>query len=220
MPASPKPYLDALFDHDPAVGEAWYWQDPAAKFQEALDELNRNEGLVVDVLRAAFGDFVTHMADYSPWQVATGVYFIFNNSLSNFAFALKSPARPLQHRVAVVAGLRQVFDRVFERHCEEGLGHLDQADNTLNKVCYMFWDVTPIMRLGVPEISAECLGVMRHCLKSRNAALIESALHGLGHSASAFPEAMEAIDEYMRGSFTKTPELLAYAGRARLGLIA
>ena len=218
MRADPKPYIDAIFGHDPRQGE-WYWAEPAPQHMPSLRALEHDAGLTVDVLLKAFREFDSHLAGYAPWQVATGFNFIFNNSLSNLAFALKSPARPATTRAAVVTSLRSVFDRVFEPHCERVLCHLDRSSSELNRICYMFWDVTPILHFGVEEIRRECFSLMKHCLGSSNPAVVESAIHGLGHNALKDPHARDLVDAYIRRPGLREPDLVAYARRARTGMI-
>jgi hypothetical protein len=212
-----EPYLDALFDHDEAQGQ-WYWRDLGSEALQPLTHMQQEEWVVVEVLDRAFSDFDRFLARFTPWQLATGINYVFNNSLSSFAFAVMHPGTPLERRVAMVGRLRVIFDRVFERHCVPSLAHLSKLPD-VNGICYMFWEVTPIMNLDFPAITEAAYGVIEHCLASSNVAVVESALHGLGHRVRADAKAARMIDQYIRQADSARPELLAYARAAQVGAV-
>lgn len=212
-----EPYLDALFDHDEAQGE-WYWRDLATETPWSLIHMQQEEWIVVEVLDRAFSDFDRYLGRFTAWQIATGINYVFNNSCSGFAFAVMHPGSSVERRVAMVGGLRVIFDRVFARHCAPALLHLNKLPE-INGICYMFWEVTPIMNLEFPAIRRAAYGVLEHCLHSTNIAVVESALHGLGHEAHADPTAVAIIDGYIARATKAPPELLAYAHAARSGRI-
>ena len=216
MPENIDRYIQALFDHDEAVGE-WYFKDGRPEQEAALQELDSDDALTVAVLDRAFNDFDRHLAAYSPWQVGTGFHYIFAGGLGEFSFALKNEAIPLETRVRVVTGTKSVFDRVFEPHCK--VGAYGRHTRDLNQACFIFWDSTPLMYLGVKEISDAGLDVMRHCLESSNPAVVESGLHGLGHSVDDFPKAWRIVDDYIRTKIHQHPGLLKYAHAAREGSV-
>jgi hypothetical protein len=61
---------------------------------------------------------------------------------------------------------------------------------------------------------------MRETLRLPNPACQESALHGLGHWAHAYPAfAAATIDAYLAANPTLRPELARYAEAARSGCI-
>ena len=219
MPRPLDDYIGTLFDHDEAKGDWYFKEEEDAYRRELLQDLFNDDSIVVEVLDIAFNKFEDHLSKYSSWQIATGVEFVFHGGLSDLCFALKNPDVPIERRVSVVSGLKTVFSEVFEKHCVEALGDLDQGSRKLNDICFLFWEVAPMMAWGIKEVDRECLAVMSHCLQSRNLAVVESALHGLGHAVSDYPEAREIIDRYISGSYRKTPGLLDSAHRARTGMI-
>lgn len=210
-----EPYLNDLFGHDEAAGK-WYWRDWSAEVLPAFGRMHQEDWVVVEVLSRAFGDFDRHLARFTPWQLATGVYYAFNNSMSNFAYAVRDPRSPIERRVAMVANLSTIFDRVFEPHCVPVLAHLHKTTE-INSICFMFWDETPVIQRDIPGIPEAAYSVLEHCLHSTNIAVVESALHGLGHEARADPTAVAIIDGYIARATEAPPELLAYAHAARIG---
>lgn len=208
--------LDALFSHDPQQTD-WYWTEPSPEHAAALEVLHADPAAVVDMLDEMLGGIDDLLLLYGPQRLGAGVNFIFNASLSDFAFSLGDAATPQERRVRVAQNLRLLFDRLFTPHCRHALSHLAPS-GSLNGVCYMFWDVTPLMQVGAPEVSRACLEVMEHCLASPNPAVVESGLHGLGHAVHAFPEARIAIEAWLQ-SASGSAELRAYAVRARAGAI-
>ena len=209
-------YIQALFDHDEAGGE-WYFNDGTPEQEAAMQELDADDALAVTVLDQAFNDFDQHLASYSPWQIGTGFHFIFAGGLGEFSFALQNETIPLETRVRVVTGTKTIFDRVFEPHCKAGAFGRHTRD--LNQACFIFWDSTALMHLGVEEICVAGLDVMRHCLESSNPVVVESGLHGLGHSVGEFPIARQIVDDYIRGKIHRHPGLLDYAHAAREGSV-
>src|SRR6185295_87095 len=95
----------------------------------------------------------------------------------------------------------------------------------LNHICYMWWDVFIISGNseddGMRPLNEACLAVMEQCLALSNVAVLEGALHGLGHFVNGYPEqCREAIDRFVaeRGS-ELPPQLHRYGMAARTGAI-
>jgi hypothetical protein len=114
---------------------------------------------------------------------------------------------------------------LFQPRCAPVLSHLDEpGGNELNRICYMWWDIMPI---GAPAASPPsdpihdaCLSEMQDILQLPSPACQESALHGLGHWARAYPEFTAAtIDAYLAANAKLRPELVRYAQVARAGCI-
>jgi hypothetical protein len=65
-----------------------------------------------------------------------------------------------------------------------------------------------------------CIEVMEETLKLPSEACCESALHGLGHEEDKVPETVHRIiDKFLAERSSVSPELRAYAARAREGAI-
>jgi hypothetical protein len=169
------------------------------------------------------------LSPYSDNQVAQGLDFIFNNSLSNLCFGMRDAKVDLERKVEAFGSLRQLFFEVFEPRCKQVLSSNKQvSQGLLNGVCYMFWDVTPLAGpFSMPTkeenraLNEAVIGVMAATLKSRNPAVAESGLHGLGHAVFMTPKlALPPIDDYLKRQAGKQAEaLLQYAKAARTGMI-
>ena len=101
---------------------------------------------------------------------------------------------------------------------------MSRAAIELNQVCYMWWDIIPLAASSKPRqpdpIHEASLAVMRATLRLPNPACQESALHGLGHWAHAYPEFTAAtIDAYLAANPKLRPELVRYAQAARSGCV-
>jgi hypothetical protein len=166
---------------------------------------------------------------FSDDQVAQGFDFIFNSSLSNLCFGFREAQVDFERKVEVFASLRQLFFGVFEPRCKPVLSAYSQIrQGKLNGVCYMFWDVTPLAgpfstpsKVENRALNEAVIGVMVACLKSKNPALVESGLHGLGHAVFFTPNlAQPPIDAFLKTQAGKQPAaLLEYAKAARTGMI-
>jgi hypothetical protein len=92
----------------------------------------------------------------------------------------------------------------------------------------MWWDVIPIHGTSEKErndrrpnpLDQACLAVMRDTVRLPNPACQESALHGIGHWALAYPAfAATTIDAYLAANPKLRPELVRYAQAARTGSV-
>jgi hypothetical protein len=212
-------WIDYVFDHAvPQDGEAWYrdfeadWWSPQP--EQAIAYLTRlfdNPGSLLD--------------RFADNQIGQGLRYLVDNSISNHCVALATGAVPLAQRVPCIHAMLSLFIKLFEPRCRPMLSHLDEAgESKLNGVCYMWWDIMPLAALskpGAPDpIHDACLAVMRSTLALPNPACQESALHGLGHWAHAYPEFTAAtIDAYLAANSKLRPELLRYATSARAGCV-
>src|SRR5207248_734994 len=94
----------------------------------------------------------------------------------------------------------------------------------LNQICYLWWDSLPLFgepeKLGRREVDAAYLEVMRLTLDLDSDACRESALHGLGHWAYAYPKEVKTIiDAWLDRHEALDEQLKAYARAARRGRI-
>jgi hypothetical protein len=140
-------------------------------------------------------------------------------------FALTDLSSPLPARVRCVESFASLFEKLFAARCSNHLSHLSPPDpNPLNLACYMWWDVIPFF--GAPEDAARAqlddaaLAVMEAILSSDSLACRESALHGLGHWPTCYPERVgDIIGRALSRGGNWPPELVAYAGNARRGCV-
>ena len=160
---------------------------------------------------------------YTDAQVAMGLDYIFNPSCSDTAFSLRSESVPVSQRLSAIQSIGTLYTDCFARRCTTAGGPTGEKVGTdLNDICYMLWDVTPIVCVGDTLDSSVYLSasltVLQNALGLHNAACIESALHGLGHLHAFAPlEVERIIDEFLRRSSDLSLSLLRYATAARDG---
>jgi hypothetical protein len=199
---------------------AWYWNEPD-EWVSRLDVIRSTE-----FLTQLFEQSASLLAPYSDAQLNQAFWYLVSDSSgSGYAFGLLDPAvSPLQ-QIRCIEVIDPLFAEVFARRCSPHLSHLDEAGaNPLNTIVYMWWDVLPIC--GTPndparhEIDQTCLTVMGKVLGIDSLACQESALHGLGHWKSAYPEQVEKlIDDFLNTHPQVRAELKNYAMQAKTGYI-
>jgi hypothetical protein len=140
-------------------------------------------------------------------------------------FALTDTSAPLQTRIRCVESFCSLFEKLFATRCSNHLSHLSPATaSPLNVACYMWWDIIPFH--GAPddalrhELDAAALSVMEEILSLDSLPCRESALHGLGHWHSCYPDRVrEIIGRAMSHGQGWSPELSAYARSAKSGCV-
>ena len=211
-------WLNYLFDRPECdYGHHWCFND---------------EGPVWDVPNELSAEFIARtyeesehwMRRFSIPQIAAGLRYTWNPTCSNVVFAIRHEPVPWPLRQRAIRALVPLYQHCYQNLCERGLSHLGEClDNPLNEVCYMYWDVCPFY--GQPEkrenhaLDKECLGVMEATLQIDHDACRESALHGLGHWALAYPSRASSIIEQELNPLRDQlrPELWVYAENAKMG---
>lgn len=212
-------WLTYVFDHPVAEsGQEWYWADDA----------NWWDGPPTDTLHfltRAFEHAAELLQRYSDAQLNQGLWFIADNACSNHMFALLDSGVPWAARQRCVRSIHSLFEQCFARRCTSHLSHLDEPGaSLLNLVCYMWWDIIPIM--GQPNnpdqllLDQEILDVMQSTLQLDSIPCQESALHGLGHWQMYYPERVTGvIDRFLQGNKGLREELRTYAMNAYRGCV-
>jgi hypothetical protein len=218
-------WLRYVFDRPvPEDGsDAWYWHRDDADWDSSGDP-----AAIVAYLRQLFEGAAALLQPYSDGQVAQGLRYLINNSLSNYMFPLMDPDVPWPARHRAIRAMYVVFERIFDPKCAPHLSHIltesDPERNPLNGECYMWWDVCPLQGHPGPtseedfilateelvdpgprvdphaaDLEAEILGVLERTLALDNVASQEAALHGLGHRHYKHAAQVEAIvDAYIQ----------------------
>ena len=212
--------FDLIFDH--AEGEDWYWGDAANRIEQALPS-NKPESF--DVIEAALAQVPALTDRYSAWQVATGFEFLFNNVLSSYPFLFQEERIEEGRRIRAAENLYGLFKDFFSTATTwTGPAHLqttaspDREQGYINIVCYMFWDNCPLADFGIPALRAACIDVMARCISIPSNAVIESALHGLGHLAPDDARAASLAAGFADRGIGH-PKLIAYARAASAGRV-
>lgn len=212
-------WIEHVFGHAvPFHGQAWY-NDLES------DQWSPTPQQAVDYLLRLFAAPEALLQSFALGQIAQGFYYLIDSGAGGFATCFNDDTVPSDRRARGIRAMTTVFAKLFEPICTPTLSHLDEPGaGALNQVCYMWWDIMPIGAAVKPAyadpINEACLAVMRETLALTNPACQESALHGLGHWAFAYPEfTAAAIDAYLAANPTLRPELARYALAARSGCV-
>ena len=210
-------WLKLIFDHeiDERLPE-WYFQPDAET--EPVDPPT-----YIKYSTTLFRNSVELLRPYSDLQIDQGLNVLISNSASNNIFALQDKTILLEDRLAFINAIFDLNQQTFETRCTPHLSHLDRHStppevSPLNMICYMWWDIfiTPGR-----ELNDACLSVMENCLQLTNPAVLEGALHGLGHWTRSYPKRCEqAIDTFLKKRAKQLSQALrTYAMAAATGCI-
>lgn len=212
-----KEWIDFVFDH-PATGPEWYWAEDAPYWDAPAR-------LTTEYVTRLFEDPLPVLTAFSDAEVNMGLNYLISPGLGEHMFCLDDPAVEIQARVRCVRSCESLFRQLFRPRCSPHLSHRDEPGRSpLNAVCYMWWDIMPVH--GGPQeedrraLHASALEIMGAILQMDSVACQESALHGLGHWHTAFPEETERmVDAFIRSHPHSRPDLLTYARGARCGCV-
>lgn len=191
---------------------------------------NFGEGYVspVDTLTyitAAFENAGSILSPFSNAELDRGLYYLVSHA-SEDTLLLVDNDIPWEVRKRCIASFRSLFEQVFAVRCPPHLMHIDDlpGENHLNRVCYMWWDVLPVIgRANEPhgeEINHCFIDIMEATLKIDSLACRESALHGLGHWQYRYPARVATIiDRFLAENSALSPELIDYAHAAKIGRV-
>lgn len=208
-------FITDLFDHDESKGD---W-----RFDIEIDkDISENDEEVVALIIYLFQHYREDVDKYSDWQIATGLSYIFNSCFS-YAYTIRDGNAPLSDKLSAVRAIKLLYQHCFEQRCSPTLGHLDERWNSLNNLCYMLWDETPLSYCeNMPQkkhFYESVSEVMEYSLSLNNIACIESGLHGLGHLVMYFPEAADSIQNFIDTAKNIDPRLIRYVLQAKTGCI-
>jgi hypothetical protein len=210
-------WIRHVFDHEVGYPE-WHFE-PEADFWDGPP------AVTVEYMMRLFNDSLTAVQGYTEAQMNQGLWYIASNACSNCMFAVTDVSVPMPDRIECLRAIFALYRDLLAPRCSPHLGHLSEQDpNPLNSVCYMWWDLVPIV--GAPgdpsrvKLDAVILEVMRQTLLLDSPACHEGALHGLGHWAGSYPiQASAIIELFLKSNPTLRPELRRYALAAKTGCV-
>ena len=189
---------------------------------EVTREADLPAPLALDYVGRLFRESGRVLAGHSDAAVASALSRVISPEESSELRAVNDASLPMQRRIGCVEAIGELFAHTFAPRCERRLSHTGEAASPLNTVCFMWWD-TAVLHARPdrwPDLDSACLAVMRQCLELPSVACWESALHGLGHWVSDYPEVVRgAIDGFLASRQRHRPALLDYAMRARAGSV-
>jgi len=218
---APKRYEDwkrYVFDR-PVSDEPWY-------FDLYDDEFVADKNELVQLITYTFENCGTDLACYSDEQIRHGLIYMLDCGFSDVACALMDNQVSIDLRLRGISSIKYLYADCFEHRCESALGHANQSGNSLNYICYMLWDVSPLNfwegeKHPDRQIFYDAVvDVLEDVLKLNNPACVESALHGLGHMLRYHKARIsETLSTYLRRNDFVSPSLKLYAQRASTGNI-
>ena len=128
-------WLDHVFDH-PVKVPNWYWSDSAPKCP--ADRV-RIPALMAETFERSgklYEPFSNDQLEQGFW------YLIGDASPGDFTETLLDEKIPVAPRLRAVRSFVPLFEQVMAVRCTSTLSHLnEQPANSLNKSCYMWWDL-------------------------------------------------------------------------------
>jgi hypothetical protein len=182
---------------------------------------------IVELFTYTMNTSGTELSCFSDSQVGVGLDNLLNNHFADVANTVRDGEVSNNKKIAALRSLKVLYRDCLTRRAAPALGHLDEKAvcKPLNGICYMLWDVTPLSYWPDADQGAVMypviIEVMEAALQSPNCAVIESGLHGLGHTVyKCETAAVAVIDRFveMRRGHVRD-ELISYALQARTGMI-
>jgi hypothetical protein len=219
-------WLDHLFNREPdeleIEGAPWYVGESrptewAVRYEEGDTPVAQAERI-----RRLFSDAGTLLRPYSDEQVGYGVAAIVDSAAGSIR-VLGDGRVPSALRAAGLRSIVTLFSEVFARRLPTARPR-DSAESRqrmhhLDYVCYMFWDIAPIVP-GREDTTREVLKVLEATLALDSAECQKAALHGLGHWHYAVPdEVSRIVGRWLRDHPRAPDELRDYAVQASAGRV-
>ncbi|MEZ5691703.1 MAG: hypothetical protein R3D71_08580 [Rickettsiales bacterium] len=231
MSISYEEWVEKIFN--PLVeGQYYYWDDN--RTYSDIDDIISSVDKIEYLIRL-FEHSEDELSMFSDKQVSKGLWYIAGNS--EYTEVWKDDKINERQKKQFIESIYKLFVGCFVNRCERCLGHLDEkGTNPVNSICYMWWDILPIISSKKTDDYLLFLDIMKKILSINHVACQESALHGLGHWHNSHPEIVEdIIDNYLArfgNLFTQKkgkrvlkdpkqelPKILRYALQARTGCV-
>ena len=206
-------FVRLVFDHE---DPEWMWGE------HEVWKLEDDPANVVDCLSRVFEDTGVVYPRFTSEQVAVGVNYLINPSMSNMAFCLLDASVSLADRLRSLRSIEPLYAKFFAKVLPNEFTNGSSKSRASN-VCYMFWDVIPFHgRTTNPytkddsdvvarwdehlQTERTCIDVLEETLAIEHLACQEGALHGLGHWQSHDPARIAGIvDEYLETDRPQAP---------------
>jgi len=199
------------------------WVERVFALSSPTDDCDAWESILVsDVLpytTRLFSESGTLLKNIQDVNVSAGFWYLVGAPTA--LHQLRSTGWTVEERCACIRSTLCVFRDVFNTRCGRDY---DVDGSELDICCHMWWDNFPTW--GTPgdpalrPIDSCILDTMNEILSLDNPNCRGSALHGLGHWHSQYPQETEAIiSRYLQQSPQLSPQLKSYALAARRGMV-
>lgn len=157
--------------------------------------------------------------NWNDSQMAKGIWHLYGSGSCYLAEISKlQPGPQVDDFFASVA---QLYNDLFEVRCSRFFSHLEcgpEQANPLNGPCYMLWDmdagIDSFRFSGVASHIDNSLRLLKRLAESTHPAIIESAIHGLGHMIDDFRDRCQPTLEQIFSRDDVPTELRNYASNA------
>ncbi|NOT71402.1 MAG: hypothetical protein HOP09_09030 [Hyphomicrobium sp.] len=182
---------------------------------------------IVDLFTYTMQTSGNQLLKFSNHQLGNGLTILLDGQYGGPARIAANGNVSLEKKIEALKSVEALYRDCLTPRAPAVLGHLDEPGNCppLSYICYMLWDESPFgyweERRNSERLFNLKVEVMSSALFSSNDAVIESGLHGLGHTVSRCKApAIAAIDRFIesRGGHVRD-ELITYALQARTGVI-
>jgi hypothetical protein len=156
----------------------------------------------VSLLAETFAGARSLTAEFTPAQIASGLWFLLEASYSSYGLALSDERVSKSQRLNAIAAGKHLFTDLFAPVLGAGRVPLNDgsAAAPLAMTCHSFWNLLPLGPERAAELGCDgaCLDIMRHALKMPNLMCIESALIGLDlWAATHGPRVRPIVQEFL-----------------------
>ena len=188
-------WLQFVFAHKVSDPQ-WYFEHEAPSFGSTVNE-------EVELIRETFTRAGEDLKHYSDGQVNQGIWFLASPTGSDYMFSIRDSTVPISMKIAAIRSIYDLYRDCFAARCSEVLGHIDEpGGSNLNPICYMFWDVCPILywedSADASDLEDAMFSVLSDTIRIPHRACIEGGLHGLGEFAYGYEvRVQKIIDEYL-----------------------
>jgi hypothetical protein len=211
-------WIDHVFDH-PVAEPSWY-RSPDHNNDDWHDSRPATIVHIAETLEQS-GEL---LARFSDAQLDQGFWYLFCHHPPDFMGTLLDDGIPLAMRLRALKSFVPLFEQVMAVRCSSHFGCPDEDGvSALNSACYMWFDELldrfHPQRLRQAQLETELIATLGTILDVPHDACRESALHGIGHWVTHYPELADVVDRFLSGNPSLRPELVAYAKYARAGQV-
>jgi hypothetical protein len=190
----------------------------------ASAEFAASDAEFVDLFEVTMRRSGTDLVGYTDEVVGKGLQLLLDPGFSTTCQRIRTAGVAGSRKASAIAAISHLYDDVLAKRCAPVLGHLSEegGEPALSYICYMMWDLCPLAHNwgfgAAGPIADAVIGVLERALESDNDAVVESALHGLGHLERR-TAAREIIERFLLLHPAARPELRAYGEAAASGCV-